>query len=110
MTTTPPGWYDDGHGALRWWDGAQWTEHVSDQGRVTSDPPIAGPAPATPDDVPADDVPPEAAGYAAPASSPGASSGGFGATRLGAPPPGTGASAPGAWSQPAAGEMVKHDQ
>jgi hypothetical protein len=28
MSTTPPGWYDDGHGALRWWDGAQWTEHV----------------------------------------------------------------------------------
>ena len=28
MTTTPPGWYDDGRGALRWWDGAQWTEHV----------------------------------------------------------------------------------
>lgn len=24
----PPGWYDDGRGALRWWDGAQWTEHV----------------------------------------------------------------------------------
>lgn len=29
MTTTPPGWYDDGHGALRWWDGGQWTEHVA---------------------------------------------------------------------------------
>ncbi|MDZ8171788.1 DUF2510 domain-containing protein [Microbacterium xanthum] len=28
MTATPPGWYDDGHGALRWWDGIQWTEHV----------------------------------------------------------------------------------
>ena len=28
MGTTPPGWYDDGRGALRWWDGAQWTEHV----------------------------------------------------------------------------------
>lgn len=28
MTTTPPGWYDDGRGALRWWDGRQWTEHV----------------------------------------------------------------------------------
>ncbi|WP_194398827.1 DUF2510 domain-containing protein [Microbacterium ureisolvens] len=27
--TTPPGWYDDGHGALRWWDGTQWTEHVA---------------------------------------------------------------------------------
>jgi hypothetical protein len=28
MTATPPGWYDDGRGALRWWDGVQWTEHV----------------------------------------------------------------------------------
>jgi len=27
MTAKPPGWYDDGRGALRWWDGAQWTEH-----------------------------------------------------------------------------------
>jgi hypothetical protein len=29
MATTSPGWYDDGHGALRWWDGTQWTEHVA---------------------------------------------------------------------------------
>jgi hypothetical protein len=29
MTTTPPGWYDDAHGAMRWWDGAAWTEHVA---------------------------------------------------------------------------------
>ncbi|WP_194410710.1 DUF2510 domain-containing protein [Microbacterium cremeum] len=29
MTTTPPGWYDDGHGAMRWWDGSHWTEHVA---------------------------------------------------------------------------------
>ncbi|WP_127472951.1 DUF2510 domain-containing protein [Microbacterium sulfonylureivorans] len=29
MATTPPGWYDDGHGGLRWWDGSQWTEHVA---------------------------------------------------------------------------------
>ncbi|MDN3495460.1 DUF2510 domain-containing protein [Planococcus sp. APC 4015] len=29
MTSMPPGWYDDGRGALRWWDGAQWTEHVA---------------------------------------------------------------------------------
>lgn len=29
MTMTPPDWYDDGHGALRWWDGTRWTEHVA---------------------------------------------------------------------------------
>ena len=29
MTSTSPGWYDDGHGAIRWWDGADWTEHVA---------------------------------------------------------------------------------
>lgn len=28
MTSTPPGWYDDGHGAQRWWDGVRWTENV----------------------------------------------------------------------------------
>lgn len=29
MTQIPAGWYDDGHGALRWFDGADWTEHVA---------------------------------------------------------------------------------
>src|SRR6478609_5072568 len=28
MSSTPPGWFDDGHGAQRWWDGTQWTEHT----------------------------------------------------------------------------------
>lgn len=28
MSSTPPGWYDDGHGARRWWDGTRWTEHT----------------------------------------------------------------------------------
>ena len=27
----PAGWYDDGSGRLRWWDGDQWTEHFADQ-------------------------------------------------------------------------------
>jgi hypothetical protein len=25
---TPPGWYDDGQGQHRWWDGQRWTNHV----------------------------------------------------------------------------------
>jgi len=27
-TTPAPGWYDDGMGQTRWWDGSRWTEHV----------------------------------------------------------------------------------
>ncbi len=26
---TPAGWYDDGHGSLRWWDGSVWTDHTA---------------------------------------------------------------------------------
>lgn len=29
-----PGWYDDGAGRQRWWDGAQWTEHYAPQQQV----------------------------------------------------------------------------
>lgn len=43
MSTTPPGWYDDGNGALRWWDGAQWTEHV----HTPEAAPVTEPAPVT---------------------------------------------------------------
>lgn len=25
----PAGWYNDGAGALRWWDGTQWTDHFA---------------------------------------------------------------------------------
>ena len=50
MTTTPPGWYDDGHDATRWWDGTRWTEHVADpgavDGRATVTAPAAPPGPA----------------------------------------------------------------
>lgn len=28
--STPAGWYDDGSGRQRWWDGQQWTEQYSD--------------------------------------------------------------------------------
>jgi len=30
MTQTPAGWYDDGSGRLRYWDGAAWTAHFAD--------------------------------------------------------------------------------
>lgn len=29
MSGAAPGWYDDGTGALRYWDGANWTEHTA---------------------------------------------------------------------------------
>ncbi|MFT4258266.1 DUF2510 domain-containing protein [Microbacterium sp.] len=28
MSTTQAGWYDDGSGTQRWWDGQNWTENV----------------------------------------------------------------------------------
>jgi hypothetical protein len=44
MTQIPAGWYPDPApqtlpGRLRYWDGAAWTEHVSDAGVTGSDPP-----------------------------------------------------------------------
>lgn len=27
-TPPPPGWYADGQGVRRWWDGTTWTEHT----------------------------------------------------------------------------------
>jgi len=29
MSQVPAGWYDDGQGARRYWDGTQWTEHTA---------------------------------------------------------------------------------
>ena len=47
--TTPAGWYDDGSGRQRWWDGQQWTEHVvtaphTDADATTAVEPAAEPA------------------------------------------------------------------
>ena len=29
--TTPPGWYSDGGGPQRWWDGVRWTDHYAEE-------------------------------------------------------------------------------
>ncbi len=41
---TPASWYPDplGRHELRYWDGSQWTEHVSSHGRQAVDPPTQG--------------------------------------------------------------------
>ncbi|MFM8828482.1 MAG: DUF4190 domain-containing protein [Actinomycetota bacterium] len=40
MSTRPQEWLPDpsGRHELRWWDGTQWTEHVSDAGETSTDP------------------------------------------------------------------------
>jgi hypothetical protein len=40
---TPAGWYHDPSGRyeVRYWDGAQWTEHVARSGQQYKDPPVA---------------------------------------------------------------------
>jgi len=42
-STVPAGWYADPSGRfeLRYWDGHQWTEHVSRDGQQFTDPPVA---------------------------------------------------------------------
>ncbi len=42
-STVPAGWYADPSGRyeLRYWDGNQWTEHVSRAGQQYTDPPVA---------------------------------------------------------------------
>ncbi|NYF28658.1 DUF2510 domain-containing protein [Microbacterium sp. JAI119] len=43
--TTPAGWYDDGSGRQRWWDGQQWTEHfapeATDAGSASEEPNVS---------------------------------------------------------------------
>jgi uncharacterized RDD family membrane protein YckC len=78
----PARWAPDplGRHQYRYWDGAQWTEHVSDNGMVGTDPPIA-------------QAPPQSS-TGAPTTAP---------VPTAAPVPGTGASAwnqPTAWNQP----------
>lgn len=46
MTTTPAAWHPDpgGRHELRYWNGTEWTEHVSDAGVTGIDPPPTGSA------------------------------------------------------------------
>ena len=41
--TVPAGWYDDGSGRQRYWNGAAWTEHYADQQPAPQVPPGATP-------------------------------------------------------------------
>ncbi|WP_226654982.1 DUF2510 domain-containing protein [Leifsonia sp. LS1] len=39
MSNAQPGYYDDGAGPRRWWDGYQWTDHYEQPAVVTTLPP-----------------------------------------------------------------------
>lgn len=43
--TTPAGWYDDGSGRQRWWDGQQWTDHYAPDAATSV--PSPSPAPSS---------------------------------------------------------------
>jgi hypothetical protein len=50
----PPGWYPDGQGSQRWWDGTQWTEHVQPAApQQPAQPPAPQQQPAAPQQHPA---------------------------------------------------------
>lgn len=78
--STPPGWYPDGQGGQRWWDGTQWTEHTQPPAGGAPAAPAAPSAPAAPAapsapgaDLPTQVAPNRAAGYGQPgAQQPGA--------------------------------------
>ncbi len=38
MATTQAGWYDDGTGTKRWWDGQKWTDQVQQPGSPAGGP------------------------------------------------------------------------
>lgn len=41
------GWYDDGSGRQRWWDGSQWTNHFADEPAPSAEPVVEEPKTAT---------------------------------------------------------------
>jgi hypothetical protein len=55
--TTPPGWYPDGQGGQRWWDGTAWTQHTQ-----PPPPPVPPQQPAGPTGPPPG-APPQQGGY-----------------------------------------------
>jgi len=91
----PAGWYPDGRGAHRWWDGSAWTEHTG--GSPGAPPPGAPPAP-PPTPPPAASSPPGPSGPPPSQPPPGQS---FGWQPSGAPGPRGGFPAAGGY--PAAG-------
>lgn len=73
--TTPAGWYDDGSGRQRWWDGQQWTEHFAPEAAAPAEAEITStdevPASEAPSsEVPSSEVPAveDAAAYGTPAA------------------------------------------
>lgn len=63
--TTPAGWYPDGQGGQRWWDGTRWTEHTQPGApqapQTPQSGPTAPPAGPTPPQVPGADLPTQVA-------------------------------------------------
>ncbi|MCL2542516.1 MAG: DUF2510 domain-containing protein [Nocardioidaceae bacterium] len=67
--SVPAGWYPDGQGGQRWWDGSQWTEHTQPGGGQPAAPeqPAAPSAPSGfSGDMPTVVAPNRASGYPAP--------------------------------------------
>ncbi|WP_297084117.1 DUF2510 domain-containing protein [uncultured Demequina sp.] len=71
MTQIPAGWYDDGSGSgrLRYWDGAAWTQHVSEPAAPTA--PTVSTAPTVPTASAAPAVPTASTAPAVPTASTG---------------------------------------
>ncbi|MBM7503899.1 DUF2510 domain-containing protein [Agromyces aurantiacus] len=104
----PAGWYDDGRGALRYWDGTQWTEHTAplapaDQGATAAYP--ATPADQTPTAVygtaPLADQAPTQQYSAQPYGAAPSGAAAYGTTTTMSPPP-----APGAGGEPSGPNVV----